>query len=568
MRTLDQALLDAELPRLQAIARFWDVPLSTLHRRDAAMELAEAMTDPEAVERAWEALPDEQRRVLEALLRAAGRMPSRVFTRRWGEIRTMGPGRMNREQPWLDPASPAEGLWYTGLIAHAFAQGEEGTYEVTFVPDELRALLPDPEPEEDLIPTARLSPIPRPAHTDRFGDTLLDDACTLLAYLQNHAVRPRQDGAWPAYHERTFHRRLRVSHSVRLALLRHLAHGLEWLHEGKRGALRPDPDRATGWLQDSAPQQRHALATAWREDPAWNDLFHVPELKPADTGAWRNDPLTTRRAFLRHLATVCEPDQWYAIQDLVEAVKATAPDFQRPDGDYTSWYIRDVATGTYLSGFESWEAVEGRLIRHLLTGPLAWLGLTALGRREEGASPTAFRLTAAGAYFLELGPSAPPPDEGKLMVRPDFTVHIPPARRYERFQLSRVADWVRSGEPYVYRITPASLTRAQEQSIPILRVLGFLLDVADTPLPRTIEASLTRWEARGTEAHLERPILLRIDDAELMDQIEHSPLTQSLIRERLGPTTALVATEDWSPLVAALGQMGLLADTRPLEEPD
>ena len=99
MRPLHQCLLDTDLVRLQAIARLWGVELTTNRQRDVAIQLAEAMTRPEAVADALDVLAGDQRRALEALLAAEGRMPLRVFTRQWGEIRTMGPGRLEREQP-------------------------------------------------------------------------------------------------------------------------------------------------------------------------------------------------------------------------------------------------------------------------------------------------------------------------------------------------------------------------------------------------------------------------------------------------------------------------------------
>src|SRR5579859_5992190 len=39
------------------------------------------------------------------------------------------------------------------------------------------------------------------------------------------------------------------------------------------------------------------------------------------------------------------------------AVKEEEPDFQRPAGNYDSWYIRDAQSGEYLRGFESWDRV-------------------------------------------------------------------------------------------------------------------------------------------------------------------------------------------------------------------
>ncbi len=444
MRLLRQNLLDTDLARLRIIARFWDVELGASCQRDAAAQLAEAMAAPEAISRAWETLPDDQRRALESVLAAEGRKPRRIFARRWGEIRAMGPGRMGRERPWREPISAAEGLWYRGLIFHVFEQGPDGAYEVVFTPPELYAHLPIPDAPP---PTIILEPIPAPIAARSSGDALLDDACTLLAYLQNERLRPGPDGNWPDRHRACLTRRLRDPAPERLAFLRHLAHRIAWLRVTDAGYLRPDPEPVTAWLQSSTEQQRSTMTQAWQDDPTWNELFHIPSLYPEETGAWRNDPLLARKATLRYLAA-CAPDAWYKLDDFVAAVKQADPDFQRPDGDYTNWYIRDTTSGAYLSGFESWNAVEGALIRRLITGPLTWLGLTDLSAVSLPASclllSASFRLNAAGAVFLGLTEPLPAPESAPLTLRSDFTVLALPARRYERFQLARVANWIAS----------------------------------------------------------------------------------------------------------------------------
>jgi hypothetical protein len=585
MRTLHQCLLDSSLVRLRAIARFWDVELTAKRQRDVADQLAQAMATPKAIAGIWEALPDDQRQALASLIAAGGRIPLRIFVRRWGEIRTMGPGRMEREQPWQEPVSTAEGLWYTGLIFSAFEQGPEETYEVVLIPAELRSHLPASAAPPPVI---SIEPSPAPNTVRSAADALVDDACTLLAYLQNERLRLNPGDAWPDRHQTRLLRRLRDPTLARLAFLHHLVRQLGWLRVTDAGYLRPDPGPVTAWLQAPTTQQRNTLAQAWRDDSTWNDLFHVPTLSPEDTGAWRNDPLLARGAVLRHLRT-CVGGNWYGVENLVGAIKQADPDFQRPGGDYTSWYICDAVTGVYLSGFESWDAVEGALIRYLITGPLAWLGLLDLGTSPSPVPPpsaqlpasyplpsASLRLTPTGSAFLGLAEPPPEPKPAPLALRPDFTVLAPPPRRYERFQLARVADWVSSpsiretgrtdDDPFVHRLTPASLERARQQGIPVARVLEFLGQSTDAPVPRFAEAALTRWEARGAEARLERVVLLRLSSEGLMEQIASSPLTGHLIGERVGPATALVRKRDWPRLIAALGKLGLLADVAQLEE--
>jgi len=169
----------------------------------------------------------------------------------------------------------------------------------------------------------------------------------------------------------------------------------------------------------------------------------------------------------------------------------------------------------------------------------------------------------------------PEPEPAPLALRSDFTVLAPPARRYERFQLSRVADWVATpptggaGEgPFVYRLTPTSLERARRQGIPVARVLEFLRRTTGAPVPRSVEAALTRWETRGVEARLERAVLLRLSSEGLMAQVTSSPRTRRFIHERIGPRAALVRERDWPRLIAALGEMGLLPDVIGLEGGD
>jgi hypothetical protein len=119
---------------------------------------------------------------------------------------------------------------------------------------------------------------------------------------------------------------------------------------------------------------------------------------------------------------------------------------------------------------------------------------------------------------------------------------------------------------FVYRLTPASLDRARQQGISVARVLEFLEQATNASVPRSIEAALTRWDARGAEARLERVIVLRLASEELMAQVMASTPSRRLIREQIGPTVALVPEKDWPRLIAALGDMGLVPDVIALED--
>lgn len=562
MPLLRQCLLDTYLVRLRTIARFWDITLTASKQREAALELTEAMSNPETVARAYRGLSEEERQALRALLASDGQMPQRVYAREWGEIRAMGPGRMDRERPWEEPVSPAEGLWYRGFLFRSFEQGPDGAYEAVFVPPEIQAHLPTPEAEQ---PRIALESIPEPPAVLLTGDFFLDDACTWLSYVQNERLRPGTDGQWPSKHRQRLLHRLRSQDPERFAFLSHLAHSIGWVVEHDAGHLRLQPEPVTAWLESTTFDQQHTMTATWRDDPTWNDLFRVSSLQPEDTGAWRNDPILARKAILRHLKS-CAPETWYALEDITAAIKELDPDFQRPGGDYETWYIRDAETGAYLSGFESWDAVEGRLIHYLITRPMAWLGIVDLGSRASRKRPCAFRLTAGGAAFLELTAPPSPPKPPALRLQSGFRISVPAARRYERFQLARIADWVQSGDRFTYRLTPDSLRRGRKQGISVARVLEFLDEVIDGPLSHSVEAALTRWDAHGTEAWIERSIILRLSSEALMSRAIASRRLGHFIKERIGPTTALVSERDWPQVTAGLEEMGLLPQVVGLNE--
>lgn len=556
MRTLRQCLFDCDLAMLRVIAEYWGVELSTNRHDDAVDALTGRMSDPAAQRDVWASLPGAERQALAAILDAGGALPAGAFERRWGEIRPMGPGRLERERPWESPVGVGESLWYRGLVFKTFDQGPGEMQEVIFAPAELRG-----EWNTQTVSLGRvtLTPATAPAMARQAGAQLADDLCSFLAYIYATPVRAGPGDPLPQRHLWSLGRQLRDSHPVRLDLLTHLAAALS-LVKLDVSPLRPDPQRATAWLRSDAQSQQRTLLEGWRESVTWNDLWRVPTLRCEDTGSWRNDPLAARRVVLDTLAGL-ECGAWYRAQDFVTAIRESEPDFQRPGGDYATWYIRDAATNQYLTGFKSWDQVEGALLQFILGGPLHWLGVVDLDGTGE-----AFRVTPVGCWWL--GAGAPPSSDGDVSfaVHADGRVEIGAARRYDRFQLARVADWEASGEMYAYRITPSSLERARAQRIGPERIVKFLEETGQTPAPETFVGALRRWETRGTEAWAQRGTVLRVARPEVLDQLVESPRTRKFIRETISSTVALVAPRDWSELLAAMIEMGVLPEIT--REPD
>jgi hypothetical protein len=309
-------------------------------------------------------------------------------------------------------------------------------------------------------------------------------------------------------------------------------------------------------LERTRPQQVRALAEGWRDSTLYNDLWHTPGLQPDDTG-WRNDPLLARQTVLTFLEMV-PPDDWWPVSEFVQFVKDNDPDFQRPAGDYDSWYIRDASTGEYLRGFESWDRVDGALLWFILTGPMYWLGLTDLG--DEGAL---CRLTAYGRALVGAADWPDPPEEPEpITIQPDGTIFVArTVSRYDRFQLARITEWGPAGDPYVYHLSATGLQRAAAQGIPPNVTRAFLRRASGAELPPSIIQLIDQWErGAGAAAQILRAAVLRVPAEETMRFVTETPELRRYLGASLGPTAAIVRPGQEQNLAAALQSHGILVE--------
>ncbi len=559
LRTLYQTLLDSDFARLRVIAQQWGISLASERRDDAAAELADSLARAEAVEAALARLPEGSRTALDDLLRRGGAMPWTIMARRWGELRSVGPGRLEREALWREPVSAVEDLWYRGLIQRAFEEREIGQVEMAFVPEELLLYMPPPPALQWTLP----DPVAPPLYQALGTDLLADDLVSLWAVLQAEAVVP---SATPL---RELALRLMLPSpasllptslpvALRLKFIETVALEQGWIRANDAGdVLRIAPEAVLAWLQKDAWSQWSLLAQAWVESRRWNDLIFVPTLRPDPVKGWPGDPWRIRHEILALLQR-CKPDTWYLIDQFADFVREYAADFLRPDGDYDAWALRDALTDKPLRGFAAWDAVEGVLVSFLFAGPLFWLGLVDLGSPATSLPWTAFRLTAAGAAILGHSAALALPSPPAVQLNSDGVLLAPVRRRYERFQLHRVArPLLPDGEVYPYRLTSGSLSRARQQRITLERVVAFVEEVTGSALPQHFRQALDRaYNAETPAATLEHIWLLRVADPALVAQLE----ARYLLREELGPGLFLVHASDRERLLAVLTRKGILAE--------
>jgi hypothetical protein len=491
---------------LRAIAEANGVELASNQAAQMADQLAAALSDASHLRASVAACTPAAQAALAALLREGGRSPRPAFERAHGGVRPAGPGKLERERPQTAPANPTEELWYRGLLYPAMVETPDGLVEFLHVPADLAGQLPPPPPAATSFPPPVLA---APTVAQPVADLLLHDACSLLCLVQAGLGAVSDPADLLSWQFKTLYEYSRLSlqppedpvsiggdgPGSPAALALALAADRGWLRtRGRRLALVPGPVRA--WLEAARADQRRHLLDAWAGSTLWNDLCRTPALSCEQTGSWANDPAGTRQRLLPLLASL-QPDAWYDLEGLAAAIKARAPDFQRPDGNYDTWYIRQRSAPAYLRGFEHWEQVEGEVLRFMLTGPLVWKGATALAPNEAGR-PASVSLTAAGYAWLHGEPPPPEEEPAMLEVRPDFTVL---ARNsvalLDRFRVARFTTWLEvtweAGRPtFVYRISQTGLRRAAQEGIDAGRVLDFLHARAAGPLPPNVVNALAR----------------------------------------------------------------------------
>lgn len=508
MPTTTQMLFDYSDTLLQVLAELRGAFLDGADSREQAVDLLAAqITDPTSVQMAYEEVCDyapESAEAVALLLKAGGELGEAQFSRQFGGIRQMGPAKLTREMPWLAPESTAELLYYYGLVGRTFKGAGPQAHTIIYIPTDVSPWLPNPQ-GEDAGQVWRVRPIPPPPASRVLpaDDSFLEDAGTLLGFLRQERLRLTPTGPHREDIDRLA-QRLQVPYTdddpdlnERLALLLHIANRMGWLRRDESGAVTLTLNRVRLFLEQTRAEQRRALWDAWVNSPDWNDLCRTPGLECAETGAWRNDPLQTRRAILQ-LLTKLQPGAWYKQSEVIADIQEHAPDFQRPTGNYETWYIRSSATQEFLKGFEQWDAVEGALLRFLLRGPLHWLGALDLGE-PTGGDDTQISLSSWGSFWL--GQDTPQPHEAMrhpIQVNADFTLTVPHGTPLlDRLRIERFAAWQASYPDYRYAINQRSLKAASEAGVGADKVLAFLRSQTQS-IPPKVEAALTRLAANET----------------------------------------------------------------------
>jgi hypothetical protein len=542
MPDLIESLQGRDLGHLQIVASFWGIKLEQQDPHQAINQLAASLLESSAAKELVAKLPIEAGNALGDLIRHDGRLPWAQFTRTHGEVREIGAAKRDRERPYEQPISVTEVLWYRGLIARAFFDTPTGPEEFAYIPDNLLEMIPKPGGSDEPW-LGRQASSQEYSQVFPVSDRILDHSCTVLAGLRL-GISP------PEVFEPS------MGEELTSAFIKSLLAVCGLLDE----AGNPNPEPVRLFLEAKRGEALAQLFQAWKQASAINELGLLPEL--ILEGNWENDPVKTRALMLKYLAHL-PAGKWWSLGSFISAVKQRNPDFQRPAGDYDSWFIRQRSSGEYLRGFEHWDEVDGRLIRYLLTGPLHWLGVLDLAGVEGAQAVSSFRLSGWSRALLKGdSPRGLPVEEEALIVRSDARIsakRLVPRR--VRYQAARFCEWVKeTPEEYQYRISPASLLRARQQGLSVSQFVALINRSAKAVPPSLIKA-LERWDRQGTEARLEKMVVLTVVSEEVLQALRKSRASRFLGLS-LGPMTIAIKPGAVEKVLGALAELGYLGEVR------
>jgi len=541
MPDLAHTLQTHDLGYLKMVAGLWGIELNAPDARKALLMLENEMLDAELLTEVIETLPDGAKIALQEMLRSEGMLLWSQFCRKFGEVRVMGASRRDRERPDLKPANSAEVLWYRALIGKAFLSiTSEEPQEYAYIPEDFLEFVVEllPPPQEALLgrpasPAEYERPVPA-------NDHILDHTCTLLAATRVGLTESQL---------------AELNTQIPLTGLRGLLQACGCLDMDAQ----INPTRARQFLEASRGMALEMLTQAWLVSNTFNELLLLPHL--AFEGDWKNNPLSARQFILETISKL-PAGKWWNISAFISAIKEQSPDFQRPAGDYDSWFIRDLASGEYLRGFTTWDEVDGELIHFLICGPMHWLGLVDLAVSANNSEPTAFKLSSWAADLL-IGqpPSGLMEEKGQIRMNSEGILEVPNlVPRSIRYQIARFCEWLpEKGSTYRYRLAASTLAAAKKQNLFPRHLVALLKQHSAGPIPPGVLQALDRWDHHGIQAHQQSTILLRVESPEVLDALKKSHSARYIV-EVITPTIALIKAGSAEKIRAALLELGYLCD--------
>lgn len=510
---------------------------------------------------------------LRSLLHAQGAVSAIAFQASFGDLRPYRPWRRETTTPppWQAPASPAERLWYLGLIFLDPPAPAPGVAQRVVIPADLLPILRDLLAAADERQPRRLLPRPgTPADLAWHVALLLATVeARPLAPIRGRWLPPRSVAALAVrtgLASAADGRIGRSEHSLPyLAFLHLLAEAAGLIAGGERLTV-----TAAGW-------QWLAAAPADRWQTLWDAWLAAPtELARAYRFPWTTIAPAGRRLVLEQVRAT----PLAAFRPLAEIVQAA--------------HLHDPLG--YLA--PRW-GYEGDVAADLVTGPLFWFGVVDLAEAADSAAPSPavpthhadprldedlpadrpvpvspyhlLRLTRTGAWLLGLPDCAAPAFPAAAACSsaandPDLLLVPPTAAPIHLARLAPLAEWETPSPPAMtqpLRLTPEAIGRAAAAGLPLPQLLDHLAQALGRPVSRRQTQRLRDWAAAGQQVRIRHLTVLETADPELMGRLRGRKLIRRHLGDPLSPTRSILDPAGIPALAQHLATLGLYARLDP-----
>jgi hypothetical protein len=540
MPTLRNLLNEQDQFFLEMLANIWGIENTAVTISTIKADLIAIMKSKNVLDEMIEALPENAKTAFNTILDNDGHISWAKFCRDFGDVRVMGASKRDRERPDLNPISPSEILWYRGLIGKAFLNIRNEPLEYAYIPNEIFELI-HPNNNDKIKSFSRLSYLPEQIDKIKaVDDSLLQDACTILAGLRKGLSESQiQEYLWEVPYR--FLTELLLSANI-------ISSDGQLDSDAVRLFL--EAPRAEAWLR---------LYEAWLACSSINEITHLPEI--VIEGKIDNNPPQTR-SFLLEKVFETSSDAWWNLEDFVENIHQSDPDFQRPAGNYDTWIIKQANKNEYMRGYQFWDQVEGQLIRYMINGPFHWIGIVDLGCARQETGQRVFKLSS---WADDLRSKQPPKGLRSTEEKPKLDsygkITVPgQASPAVRYQISRFCDWeVSKSTGYNFRVSADSLSAVGQHGLKASHLLTLLQKTAEQPIPPNLKTLLENWEKHGAESLLTKETLLRVKEPEIISKLQKTP-SGKFIKEIITPTIALLNQGTEEKVRQALLELGYFSD--------
>lgn len=313
---------------------------------------------------------------------------------------------------------------------------------------------------------------------------------------------------------------------------------------------------------------------------------YYPPRKPQDM----YELLAVFRAQLLQLLACLPDDRWFSLNDVARILHPIWPRF-----DAASWiglqYGRDPQPYWYLdengralspaTNAADWHIAQAAFLRHMVTGPLHWLGIADLV--FEYNKPVGFRLHGLHDLYFEkaesvalpgmsgefaatdASPASPAADASPsapvdAVIIDVMTISVNPTavRPQTHDYLDKIARLEEADATrFVYRLDAAAVHQAFESGHTVTQMLDDWQRLLPLPMPETIRNQLTAWwQAYGQVRLYENMTIIEFGDAYALTEMKAiTSLEKHLIAE-ISPNLVVIPVQAIETLVGELEKAG------------